>query len=136
MTLLRIWRVEIAHEECEDKVEGDGYCGYSAMSQIINGHNRKYNLRNRADRIEVGMSIRNILSKAAGDTRIGYEKLRASELNAKERAEFAYKQIMSEEIHFLSHRGLQIEYWMRGMLVDGRCDDLCMGLEGVYATRV
>ncbi len=57
-------------------------------------------------------------------TRIGYEKLRASELNAKERAECAYKQFMSEGIHFLSHRGLQIEYWMRGILVDGRCDDL------------
>ena len=122
--LLRIWRVEISHEECEDKVAGDGYCGYSAMSQIINGHNRKYNLRNRGDRIEVGMAIRNILSKAAGVTRSGYEKLRATELNAKERAEIAYKQLMAEETHFLSHRGLQSEYWMRGMLVDGRCDDL------------
>ncbi len=124
IALLRIWRVELTYGHGEDKVEGDGYCGYSAMAQIINGHMRKYNLRDRCDRLEVGMAMRNIINKASGHIREGFEKLRASELNAKERSEMAYKELMVERTHFLSHRGLPAEYWMRGMMVDGRCDEL------------
>ena len=114
----------MTYEAGEDNVKGDGYCGYSAMAQIINGHNRRYYLRNKVDRIDVGMTIRNIINNATGTTREGYERLRATEMNNVERTEMAYKQVMADGTHFLSHKGLQVEYWMRGMMVDGRCDEL------------
>ena len=116
--ILRVWRVEIKHEPREDRVAGDGYCGYTAMTQIINNTDRKYDLRKRVDRVEVGMTIRNIINGGKGLVRNGYQRFNASELNAKERAEMAYRKLMVDEQHFLAYKGLEAEYWMRGMLVD------------------
>jgi hypothetical protein len=69
--LLRIWRVEIKHDQGEDKVVGDGYCGYAAMTNIIRGVERKLDMRERQDRLEVGMTIRIMMSKSGGSVRKG-----------------------------------------------------------------
>ena len=52
MSSMRIWRVEIAPNRTEDRVAGDGYCGYTSMAQIINDHSKRYDLSIRADRLE------------------------------------------------------------------------------------
>jgi hypothetical protein len=67
--LLRIWRVEIMQQENEDKVDGDGFCGYAAMTNIINGIDRRLSMKRRQDRLEVGMAIRNMIAKGKGSMR-------------------------------------------------------------------
>ena len=69
--LMRIWRVEITHEQEEDKVRADGFCGYAAMTDIIRGVERKLDMRLRRDRLEVGMAIREMINKAPGSIRSG-----------------------------------------------------------------
>ena len=122
--LLRIWRVEIKHDQGEDKVVGDGYCGYAAMTNIIRGVERKLDMRERQDRLEVGMTIREMMSKSGGSVRKGWKKLMHRDLNHKERAQGAYEELMKEEGHFLAHKGLGAEYWMWDRIIDGRCDEL------------
>ena len=111
-------------QESEDKVEGDGYCGYVAMANIINGNNRRLNMRMRQDRLEVGMAIRNMIAKGKGNVRKEWKNIRNADLNHKERAEGAYEELMKEQAHFLSHKGLRSEYWLEGSLIEGRCDEL------------
>jgi hypothetical protein len=53
-----------------------------------------------------------------------WENFRVQDLNDKERAEHAYKEVMGEDNHFLSHKGLMSEYWLREWLVEGRCEEL------------
>ncbi len=36
----------------------------------------------------------------------------------------AYAKLMADEGHFLAYKGLETEYWLRGMLLDGKCDEL------------
>ena len=50
LSTMRIWRVEITPNRTEDKVAGDGYCGYTSMAQIINDNSKRYDLSVRADR--------------------------------------------------------------------------------------
>jgi hypothetical protein len=105
-------------------VIGDGFCGYAAMTNIIRGVERKLDMRNRQDRLEVGMTIREMISKAQGNVRKGWKQIRHRDLNHKERAEGAYEELMKEESHFLSHKGLGAEYWMWDRIIDGRCAEL------------
>jgi hypothetical protein len=124
ISLLRVWRVEVEEEEGEDKVAADGYCGYAAMAQIINKDLKKRNIGDRKDRIEIGMAIRNLINHGKGLVREGWEKFNEKDLNNKERAERAYKEIMKEGQHFLSHKGLMKEYWLRDSIIEGRCNEL------------
>ena len=122
--LLRIWRVEIMQQENEDKVDGDGFCGYAAMTNIINGIDRRLSMKRRQDRLEVGMAIRNMIAKGKGSMRKEWKKIRSTDLNHKERAEGAYEELMKEQSHFLSHKGLGAEYWLEGSLIEDRCEEL------------
>ncbi len=124
LSTMRIWRVEIAPDRREDRVAGDGYCGYTSMAQIINDHSKRYDLSVTADRLEVGMAIRNVINNSEGRVRQGYERFRGVDLNTKERAEMAYKCLMASSNHFLSYKGLDTNYWMRGLILDGRCEEL------------
>ena len=124
MSLLRIWRVEIKHHQEEDRVRGDGFCGYAAMTNIIRGVERKLDMGKRQDRLEVGMAIREMINKTQGSVRKGWRNFKHHDLNPKERAEGAYGELMREETHFLSHKGLGSEYWMWDRLIDGRCAEL------------
>ena len=124
MALLRIWRVEIRHSQEEDRVVGDGFCGYAAMTHIVRGTNRKLDMRDRQDRLEVGMTIREMIHKAAGNVRDGWRNIRDIQLNHKERAEGAYEELMKESTHFMAHKGLEPRFWMKDSLIDGRCDEL------------
>ena len=122
--LMRIWRVEIKHEQVEDTVRGDGFCGYAAMTNIIRGVERKLDMRNRQDRLEVGITIREMISKASGSIRKKWRRINELARNHKERAEGAYEELMKEATHFLSHEGLISDFWMHDRLVDGRCEEL------------
>ena len=70
------------------------------------------------------MAIRNIINNGKKRVRDGWEILRTQDLNDKERAEYAYKEVMNENIHFLSYKGLESEYWLREWLIEGRCGEL------------
>ncbi len=121
MQQLNIWSVEITERPTEDIVNPDGYCGYVSITQALNGI-RRYNLRDRVDRIEVGMVIRNLINGSDGVVREGFRSFNLSDLNAKERAEMAYAKIMRDG-NFLSHLGLETEYWLRGWMYEKRCDE-------------
>ena len=110
--LMRTWRVEIRHEQEEDTVRGDGFCGYAAMTNIIRGVERKLDMRNRQDRLEVGITIREMISKASGSITKGWRRINELARNHKERAEGAYEELMKEATHFLSHEGLISDFWM------------------------
>jgi hypothetical protein len=122
--MMRIWRVEISQDKDEDRVARDGYCGYSSMAQIINHTKKKYNLEIKADRMEVAKAVRKLIDGAPGVIRIGCKKFRDNELSPKERAEITYRMLMADKNHFLAYKGLDYEYWMRGMLIDGRSEEL------------
>jgi hypothetical protein len=124
LSTMRIWRVEIIPEGMEDRVTGDGCCGYTSMAQIINDNSKRYNLAERADRLEVGMAIRNVINNSEGRVRPGFEKFRGVDLNTKERAEMAYKCLMASSNHLLSYKGLDTDYWIRGLILDGRFEEL------------
>ena len=81
-------------------------------------------MRNREDRLEVGMTIREMISKAPGSIRKGWRRINKVARNHKERAEGAYEELMKEATHFLSHEGLISDFWMNDRLVDGRCEEL------------
>ena len=121
--MMRIWRVEISQDKDEDRVARDGYCGYSSMAQIINHTRKKYNLEVKEDRLEVAKAVKKLIDGAPGVIRKRCEKFRDNELSPKERAEMTYRMMMAERNHFLAYKGLDYEYWMRGMLIDGRCEE-------------
>ncbi len=52
---LKIWRVEVTMDKGEDRTVKNGYCVYISMAQLRNEEIRKYDLRKRVDRLEVGM---------------------------------------------------------------------------------
>jgi hypothetical protein len=72
----------------------------------------------------VATAIRKVIDGAPGVIRIGCEKFRTNELSPKERAEITYRRLVAEQNHFLAYKGLEWEYWMRGMLIDGRCTEM------------
>ena len=85
---------------------------------------RELNVRKRADRLEIGMAMRNMISKGKGNVRNRWRNIRSSDLNHKERAEGAYEELMKEQVHFLSFKGLEANLWLRGTLIEGRCEEL------------
>jgi hypothetical protein len=69
------------------------------------------------------MVIRNLINGSDGMVREGFRSFNTSDLNAKERAEMAYTKIMADG-NFLTHQGLETEYWLRGWMYEKRCDEL------------
>ena len=94
------------------------------MTNIIRGIERKLDMRLRQDRLEVGMTIREMISKAPGSIRPGWRTMNALARNHKERAEGAHEELMKENTHFLSHQGLTPDFWLHDKLIDGRCEEL------------
>jgi hypothetical protein len=124
MGLLKIWRVEIEEDEEENLVTANGYCGYVSVAQIRAPFIRRMDSGVRSDRLEIGMAIRDIISGAQGEVREGFNNFRDDDLNAKERAEKAYRKIMKENGTFLDYRGLERAYWLNNWLLEDRCGEL------------
>ena len=113
------------------------YCGYVSIAQIKAPVIKSYDNGVRSDRLEIGMTIRDIINGSEGEVREGYAGINAADLNGKERAEMAYKKIMKENGSFLDYRGLEEIYWLRNWLVENRCKeyDFSMWVKSLWSSE-
>ena len=67
MGQLKIWRIEIEEDAEKNLVTANGYFGYVSIAQIKAPTIRRYNNNVRTDRIEIGMTIRDIINGGQGE---------------------------------------------------------------------
>ena len=118
---MRAWKVMIRQDTArENRIPGNGYCGYIAINQLMRGKESHVNVNERAGRLEICENTRSLINSGPWEIRDGWREMGSRERNGKERALGAIAELEGNGANWLSQTTLAEEFWLHSSLLTGK----------------